>query len=88
MLNVCHDALHDVNVMEGRFQTVTMNDHAHALNLNNQYLTLLQVYKAAAWTSTLHTVLAICTTSFRVEQLMYRMLRVFKTTVGPTLCSV
>ena len=32
MLNVCHDALHDVSVMDGRFQTVTVNVHAHALN--------------------------------------------------------
>ena len=49
--------------------------HAHALNLNNQYLTLLFVYKPSAWTSTLHTVLVICTTSFRVVQLMYSPLR-------------
>ena len=25
----------------------TVNDYAHALNLNNQYLTLLKVYKPA-----------------------------------------
>ena len=74
MLNVCHDALHDVSVMVRTFQTVRVNVYAHALNLNNQYLTLLWVYKPAAWTSTLHTVLVICTTSFRAVQLMYRPL--------------
>ena len=40
-LNVCHDAPHDVSVMVGRFQTVRVNVYAHALNLNDQYLTLL-----------------------------------------------
>ena len=87
-LNVCHDALHDLSAMEGRFQTGIVNVHAHALNLNNEYITLLLVYKAAAWTNTLHMVLVICTTSFRVVQLMYRPLRVFKTTLGLTLCYV
>ena len=52
----------------------TVNGYAHALNLNNQYLTLLKVYKPAAWSSTLHTVFVICTRSFRVVQLMYRPL--------------
>ena len=75
MLNVSHDTLHDVSVMVGTFQTVRVNVYAHALNLNNQYLTLLQVYKPPAWTSTIHTVLVTCTTSFRAEQLMYRPLR-------------
>ena len=56
-LNVCHDALDDVSVMVLRFQTVRVKVHAHAINLNDQYLTLLWVYKPAAWTSTLHTVL-------------------------------
>ena len=60
--------------MEG-FIECTVNDHVHALNLNNQYLTFLQVYKAAAWTSTLPTVLVICTTTFMVVQLMYRLVR-------------
>ena len=27
-LNVCHDALHDVSVVVGRFQTVRVNVHA------------------------------------------------------------
>ena len=40
-LNVCHDTLHDVSVMIGMFQTVRVNVYAHALNLNNQYPTLL-----------------------------------------------
>ena len=74
-LNVCHDALHDVSVVVGRFQTVRVNVHAYALNLSNQYLTLLLVYKPAAWSSTLHTMLVICTTSFKVVQLMYSPLR-------------
>ena len=74
-LNVRHDALHEVSVMIGRFQTVRVNVHAHALNLSNQYLTLLLVYKSAASSSTLHTVFVICTRSFRVVQLMYRPLR-------------
>ena len=69
------DACHDVIVMIGRFQTVRVNVHPHALNLKNQYLTLLKVYKPAAWTSTLHTVLVICTTSFRFVQLMYSPLQ-------------
>ena len=63
-----------VSCMEG-FIECTVNVQAHALNLNNRYLTLLQVYKAAGWTSTLHTVLVICMTSFRVVQLMYMPLR-------------
>ena len=46
------------------------------------------MYKAAAWTSSLHTVLVICTTSFRVVQLMYRPLRMFKTTLGAIYCYV
>ena len=33
-------------------------------------------------------VLVICTTSFRVVQLMYSPLRVFETTVGKILCYV
>ena len=33
-VNVFNDALHDVSVMEGRFQTCTVNVHPHALNLN------------------------------------------------------
>ena len=74
MLNVCHDAFYNVCVMDGRFQTFRVNVHAHALNLDDQYLTLLKVYKPAAWTSTLHMVLVRCTTSFRVVQLMYRPL--------------
>ena len=41
MLNVCHDALHHLSVVDGRFQTVRVKVHAHAFNLNNQYLTLL-----------------------------------------------
>ena len=40
-LMYAHDALHDVSVIYGRFQTVRLNVQAHALNLNNQYLTLL-----------------------------------------------
>ena len=69
-LNVCHDALHYVSVMVGRFQTVRVNVYAHALNLSNQYLSSLLVYKLAAWSSTLHTVFVRCTTSLRVVQLM------------------
>ena len=41
MLNICHDGLNEVSVMYGKFQTVRVNVHAHAPNLNNQYLTLL-----------------------------------------------
>ena len=41
MFNICHDALHHLSVMVGRFQTVIVNVHDHALNLNNLYLTLL-----------------------------------------------
>ena len=33
-VNICNDALHDVSVMEGRFQTGTVNVHAHLINLN------------------------------------------------------
>ena len=40
-LNVCHNTLYDVSVIVGMFQTLKVNVHAHALNLNNQYLTLL-----------------------------------------------
>ena len=43
----------------------------------NQYLTLLYVYKFAAWTITLHAVLVMHMTSFRVVQLMYRLLQCF-----------
>ena len=51
---------------------------AHALTLYNQYLTLLYVYKLSAGTNTLHTMLLMRTTSFRVVQLMYRLLRCSK----------
>ena len=68
-----------------RFQTVRINVHANALNFKNHYLTLLKVYRPAAWTSTLHTVLVICTTSFRFVQLMYRPLQGFLTTLEQTL---
>ena len=74
-INVCHDALHEGSVMVGTFQSVRVSVYAHALNLNNQYLTLLKVYKPAAWTSTVHTVLLICTKSLRFVQLMYSPLR-------------
>ena len=37
---------------------------------------------------TLHTVLVICTTSFRVVQFMYRPLLVFESTLGKTLCYI
>ena len=40
-LNVCHYAFHEVGVMVGMFQTVKVNVRTQALNLNNQYLTLL-----------------------------------------------
>ena len=40
-LHICHYAVYEVSVMDGRFQNGTMNVQAHALNLNNQYLTLL-----------------------------------------------
>ena len=62
-----------------------MKVHAHALNCNNQSLTLFKVYKGAAYTSTINTVLIICTTNFRVVQSMYELLRRFKTTLRPTL---
>ena len=45
MLKVCHYAVHYVSVVVGRFQSGTVNVHAHALNLNNQYATMLKVYK-------------------------------------------
>ena len=85
VFNVCDYARHDVSVMKGRIQTGTLNFHAYALNCNNQYLTLLYVYKGAAWTSTLNTVLIICTTNFMVVQSMYGPLRKFKTTIGQTI---
>ena len=53
----------------------TVYDYAQALNLDNQYLTLLKVYKPAARTSTLHMVLLICTSRFSVVPLIYRQLR-------------
>ena len=34
-LNICHYAVHEVSVMDGRLQIGTVNFHAHALNLNN-----------------------------------------------------
>ena len=46
------------------FIECTENVHAHALNFNNQYFTMLYVYKPATWNSTLHTLLVLCTTSF------------------------
>ena len=67
------------------FIEYTVNVHAQELIINNQYLTLLCVYKAAAWASIVHTVMVICTTSFRVLHLMYRPLRVFETTLQQTL---
>ena len=41
MLKVCHYAVHYVSIMQGIFQTGTVNGLAHTLNLNIQYLTLL-----------------------------------------------
>ena len=43
----------------------TLNVNAHTLILNNQYLTLLKVYKSVAWTSTLHTVFVISNDKFQ-----------------------
>ena len=40
-LNVWNDDLREVMIMYVRFQTLRVNVHAHALNLNNQYLALL-----------------------------------------------
>ena len=40
-LNVWNDDLREVMIMYVRFQTLRVNVHSHALNLNNQYLTLL-----------------------------------------------
>ena len=40
-LNVWNDDLRKVMIMYVRFQTLRVNVHAHALNLNNQYLALL-----------------------------------------------
>ena len=57
------------------FIECTVNVYANALNLNDQYITVLKVYKSAAWTSTLHTELVTCTTRFRVVQLMYSPLQ-------------
>ena len=37
-----------LSVLDGRFQTGTVNFHSHAFNLNNQYHTLLKVYKPVA----------------------------------------
>ena len=67
------------------FIECTVNGYAHGLNLKDQYLALLKVYKSAAWTSTLHTVLVRCTTSFKVVQLMYRPIRLLLTTLEQTL---
>ena len=41
MLKVCHYAVHYVSIMQGIFQTGTVNGDAHALKLNNQLPTLL-----------------------------------------------
>ena len=57
-LNVSHFAPHGVSVMQGRFRSGIVNVHARALNLMNHCLTLL-VYKAAACTSTLLTLLVM-----------------------------
>ena len=43
--NVCHGGLHDVSVTDGKFQTGIDNVHAHALNLNIQYLTICRCTK-------------------------------------------
>ena len=40
--------------MQGSFGSFTVNIDAHALNLNNQYLTLLYVYKPVTHTHTSH----------------------------------
>ena len=47
-LNVCHYAVHDVSVLDGSCQTGTVNFHANAFILNNQYSTLLKAYKPVA----------------------------------------
>ena len=47
-LKVCHYAVHYDSVIHERFQSGTVNIHAHALTSNNQYRTFLKVYKAAA----------------------------------------
>ena len=83
--NVCQYAPYYVSVMWERFWSGIGKVHAHALNWNNQYLTLLQVCKAAALTSKHYTVLVICITSFRVVPLMYRPLRWFTIKLVPTL---
>ena len=41
MLNVWNDDLREGMIMYVRFQTLRVNVHPHALNLNNQYLALL-----------------------------------------------
>ena len=48
---------------------------------HNNYLTLLYMYKLAAWTITFHVVNVMYMTSFRVVQLMYRTLRGFQQSV-------
>ena len=48
---VFHYPPYDVSNIYGWFQRRTVNVLTHALNSNNQYLILLQVYKAASWTS-------------------------------------
>ena len=87
-LNVSYCAPHGVSAMQGRLRSGIVNVYANALNIKNQYLTLLYVYNTAAWTNTLDTALVIRITSFRVVQFMYRPLRCLKTTLGPTLCYV
>ena len=79
---------HDLGVIQWSFGSCTVNIDTHALNLNNQYLTLLYVYKLAACTITLHSVQVMYTTSCKVVQLTYRPLRHFQTTLRPTLCYV
>ena len=37
-----------LSVLDGRFQTGTVNFHTYTINLDNQYHTLLKLYKPVA----------------------------------------
>ena len=84
-LSFYHYTAYDVTNMHDKFWSVTLNVHFNSVSLSNHYPTLQYVYKPVLWTSMLYTMLAMCTTSFRFVQLMYRPLRQFTTTLGLTL---
>ena len=68
-------ALYDVTKVEDWFLCSTVDINAHARNCNYRSPILQYVYEAESSTSLFYTILAMCMTSFRVVQLMYRLLR-------------